>query len=518
MNFKWISTLSLVLLASMAAGCEARDTSQNDQADGMRIFIGPELVDCQGEGPQKCMLMKENKVEDWQFFYDQIEGFNYEGGYNYEITVTVEENPNPPAGGSSLRWILVDVISKTSVENTTGSTSFEGTLWVLDEYRNVEGSLAPGLQDTTVTAEFSDGEVSGSSGCNSYNTQYEIEGESIMIGPIAVTRKYCSEPEGIMEQESQYLTALQNAVTYNIELDQLNLFDGERSRLVNYIASAEDSSISGQMDGEIDSEFLENLDYQTSMTESGIAQLQDGEYREKVAEGSASETVVSLTHDFAHGELDDGLKTAAVILTTTTGGSGTFYELALVQIQDGEPVSVATTFLGDRVKILSLEIQDGQIVVEMVAQGSDDPMCCPTQWLRQTFEYHSGDLVEISSEELGPLSAPELLGETWMWLRFVDAAEAYDVPDPEQYTVVLQPDETVEVKADCNMANGVYAASNGEIDIEILIITLAKCAPDSLGDTFIAGLNSAAYYYFEGPGLFFDLAVDSGMMEFERGE
>ncbi len=104
-----------------------------------------------------------------------------------------------------------------------------------------------------------------------------------------------------------------------------------------------------------------------------------------------------------------------------------------------------------------------------------------------------------------------------MWVRFVDPVEAYDVADLENYTVEFHPDETVTVKADCNTANGVYTASKGEIDIEILMTTLAMCAPDSLGGAFIAHLNETALYFFEGSSMVFDLPIDSGTMEFERG-
>lgn len=634
MKFKWMSSLILVLLAYVVVGCGTQDTPQEDQGEIMTVFIGPELIDCEGEGPQKCMLVKENHEDDWQLFYDQIGGFDYEEGYNYEITVSVEDVPNPPAGGSSNRWILLELISKTPIEKSVASTSLEGPLWVMKEYRDADGDLIPSLADTPVTAEFSDSQISGSSGCNSYsgsyeingdriefglfastmmacpepqmelesgylsalggstrfeivdssltlmddsgdvlvrfsasepisitsmpwealayyngkggftsvlldtsitatfaedgtlsgsascnnyNASYEIEGESITIGPIAVTQMFCGEHEGIMEQETQYLAALQNAGTYSIELDQLNLFDAEGTRMVSYVTQSENPGASGELDGEFGIEILENLEYQTAMTSSGTAQLQDGEYHEQVAEGSASETVISLTDHVAYGELNDGSKAAAGILITTTGGSGTFFELALVQVQDGELVNVATTFLGDRVKILSLQIQDGQIIVEMVAQGDNDPMCCPTQWVRKTFEYEGGDLIETSSEALGIVRAPELLGETWAWTRFVDPVEAYDIANPEDYTVEFMSDDTVILKADCNMANGVYTASNGEIDIEILMTTLAMCAPDSLGDTFIAHLNEAVLYFFEGPSMLFDIPVDSGTMEFERG-
>ncbi|WP_438710650.1 DUF4377 domain-containing protein [Aquimarina muelleri] len=76
------------------------------------IYIAGSLADCVGVAPQKCMLYKENPTEDWLFFYDTIEGFEYEEGYVYEIEVTVTKIENPPADGSSLKYTLVKIVSK----------------------------------------------------------------------------------------------------------------------------------------------------------------------------------------------------------------------------------------------------------------------------------------------------------------------------------------------------------------------------------------------------------------------
>jgi heat shock protein HslJ len=45
----------------------------------------------------------------------------------------------------------------------------------------------------------------------------------ISIGPAASTRMMCGEPEGIMEQEAQYLATLEMAQVYSIQGDRLEL-------------------------------------------------------------------------------------------------------------------------------------------------------------------------------------------------------------------------------------------------------------------------------------------------------
>jgi hypothetical protein len=83
--------------------------------ENKRLFVGPSRVDCVGEGPRKCLLVKERMEDAWQLFYDEIEGFTWEPGYIYEITVRVERIENPPADGPSLSYHLVQLVSRTEV-------------------------------------------------------------------------------------------------------------------------------------------------------------------------------------------------------------------------------------------------------------------------------------------------------------------------------------------------------------------------------------------------------------------
>jgi heat shock protein HslJ len=67
-------------------------------------------------------------------------------------------------------------------------------------------SPIPGSELTATFAE--DGTLSGSAGCNSYTAQYVTTSGILEISPPASTRKFCEEPEGVMEQEAAYLAAL----------------------------------------------------------------------------------------------------------------------------------------------------------------------------------------------------------------------------------------------------------------------------------------------------------------------
>lgn len=74
--------------------------------------VAPERVPCQGFIPQDCLRVRERPDTAWTFFYDSIEGFAFEAGFNYTIRVRVREIRNPPADGSSRAYRLLAVLTK----------------------------------------------------------------------------------------------------------------------------------------------------------------------------------------------------------------------------------------------------------------------------------------------------------------------------------------------------------------------------------------------------------------------
>ena len=88
--------------------------------------------------------------------------------------------------------------------------------------------------DTTVTAVFGeDGSLNGSAGCNNFMTSYTLDGQNITIQPAATTRKMCPG-EGVMEQETQFLTALTTAATWNISGEVLELRTADGALAVSF--------------------------------------------------------------------------------------------------------------------------------------------------------------------------------------------------------------------------------------------------------------------------------------------
>lgn len=117
---------------------------------------------------------------------------------------------------------------------TTAPPSLVGTSWTVISYNNGKGGVTTVLGGTTLTAAFgADGTVSGSSGCNTYSGPYSTQGTSIHIGLLVTTQMTCADPPGVMDQETQYLAAMQSAATYQTSGSQLKLFSGGGAIAVN---------------------------------------------------------------------------------------------------------------------------------------------------------------------------------------------------------------------------------------------------------------------------------------------
>ncbi len=99
-----------------------------------------------------------------------------------------------------------------------------GTSWRVMGVNDGRQAVTSPIIGTTVTLNFGvDGQVTGSAGCNSYFGPYQTEGDQIRVGPLGSTRKMCVRPEGIMEQEAQFLAALQAGTTFRVTGDRLNI-------------------------------------------------------------------------------------------------------------------------------------------------------------------------------------------------------------------------------------------------------------------------------------------------------
>lgn len=80
----------------------------------LRLYVDSQKVSCYTWIETECLRVRERESESWQNFADEIEGFEWEAGYEYRIRVERTTLANPPADASSFRYVLRKVVSKTA--------------------------------------------------------------------------------------------------------------------------------------------------------------------------------------------------------------------------------------------------------------------------------------------------------------------------------------------------------------------------------------------------------------------
>lgn len=147
--------------------------------------------------------------------------------------------------GAPIQNVLVEVVpipanEAVSAAPTIDPTALPGSTWSAVLFNDGMAQIV-GVTGVQITAQFgADGQLAGFSGCNNYSAGYTTGADSsITFGPIAATQKACSDPVNVMEQEAQYLAALQSAVTYQIQGQQLSMQDSAGELAVQFVRAGQ---------------------------------------------------------------------------------------------------------------------------------------------------------------------------------------------------------------------------------------------------------------------------------------
>ncbi len=217
------------------------------------------------------------------------------------------------------------------------------------------------------------------------------------------------------------------------------------------------------------------------------------------APGGASAPTATLLRDFIlTGDLDGtGPDEAAVLVATSSGGSGTFSYLAVLSGNSGQVTNVGTDLLGDRVAVRRARLAERKIELDVVQPGPDDARCCPSQKATRVFALAGGSLQEVSATVTGTLSLADLGGVEWV-LRGFDQ----DDPVPAAPRVTLTFDnEEIAGSAGCNRYGGRVIAGGSPGDIEVdgrLAATEKECTPEvmKVEERYLAALATVEKYQF----------------------
>jgi len=103
--------IKLMILIFFSFGCNTYSSNKITKNE-ITLLIKENLVNCQGLYPKKCMLIKEIRGQEWEYFYDNIVSFKYEEHYRYKITVEKINHKTPYADASSFEYKLITILEK----------------------------------------------------------------------------------------------------------------------------------------------------------------------------------------------------------------------------------------------------------------------------------------------------------------------------------------------------------------------------------------------------------------------
>lgn len=135
---------------------------------------------------------------------------------------------------------LLDADGKTlAVLAKLQHATLEGPLWQLSTLNNGQQAVSSLPAGVEITAQFADGRVSGSAGCNKYFADYTVDGDKLTVSGVGSTKMFCGEPKGVMDQEALFLQAMEKAARFEIREQSLTVFDAEEGVLLQFVAAGD---------------------------------------------------------------------------------------------------------------------------------------------------------------------------------------------------------------------------------------------------------------------------------------
>jgi Immunoglobulin-like domain of bacterial spore germination len=146
-----------------------------------------------------------------------------------------------------------------------------------------------------------------------------------------------------------------------------------------------------------------NAQYQLGATDAlRVVQLTNGKF-EQGAGGGADALSVAVSDFVAVGDLNgDGANEVAALVSENYGGSGVFVFLAVYSNENGKLTFRNSTMVDDRPQLNALSIGSGEIFLDAVIHGPDEPMCCPTSKTMRHYRFVDNQLDMVNYTTFTP--------------------------------------------------------------------------------------------------------------------
>lgn len=181
-----------------------------------------------GAGKMQCLNVHKGKNLDnaaWGNFYAQIEGFEFEEGVMKKLEIREEKIKNPPADGSSIKYIMVKELEKKADYRV----KINGD-WMLNRIN--DAPIDKSVKIPSMAINLSQMQVGGNGGCNNYTGKItNLTSNTIKFGNLANTNRACIN----RNIESDYFNALNAVNTFQIDGDNLVFYNEKGNKVLSYL-------------------------------------------------------------------------------------------------------------------------------------------------------------------------------------------------------------------------------------------------------------------------------------------
>ncbi len=242
--FTSIMLISIMILMASCENAENKNTMDNKTKAETNtttetsevvmqygMFVGSKKLPFDnGMATQQCLMVRASWETVWTPLFTEIEGFDYEPGYEYHLEVKRTPIKNPAADASAYRYELVRVLNKVKKESDLRleheKPTFEST-WNLIRLNGKDVSSYKAF------AVFDKNSMSANSGCNTMTgisfSANNKNGLSVKTEPEPITTLMACPNDHI---ESEYFKTLFTAKTYKASSRELKIYNKEGKEIL----------------------------------------------------------------------------------------------------------------------------------------------------------------------------------------------------------------------------------------------------------------------------------------------
>lgn len=229
-DYKLVKVVSKKAIPGYTTTPPVKPTAETGSTVVVTLVVNEDKAPCSGLVDNNCLLIKEEGKKEFELFYQDIAGFEFEDGVRQTIQVRKRIVDNPYEKQAEPIYSLLKVLSKERIHAGTKpektKTDVPLTIldkkWYLRKMRETDSSSFV-MDDNAVWVEFNTAEnrLSGRGPCNNYFGGFKTDLiSSFQASAIASTKMYCNN----MPYEDLYFSNLQNIDRFEIKEGKLLLY------------------------------------------------------------------------------------------------------------------------------------------------------------------------------------------------------------------------------------------------------------------------------------------------------